>query len=85
MTTFMAYGVEKRISRHPEKFGKGAIEGVASPETANNAAAGGAQCQQGHQGEQLFGRREEERQAWKEYLKSWSYAPLAQSAAGHPC
>jgi len=40
--TFMAYTVEKRISKHPEKFGTGAIEGVAAPETANNAAAGGS-------------------------------------------
>ena len=40
--TFMAYAVEKRISHHPEKFGTGAIEGVASPETANNAATGGS-------------------------------------------
>ena len=37
--TFMAYILEKRISKHPEKFGNGAIEGVASPETANNAYA----------------------------------------------
>ncbi|MFB3883881.1 MAG: tripartite tricarboxylate transporter permease [Thermodesulfobacteriota bacterium] len=41
ITTFMAYGVEKRLSKYPEKFGKGAIEGVASPETANNAAVSG--------------------------------------------
>jgi putative tricarboxylic transport membrane protein len=34
--------VEKKCSRHPEKFGTGAIEGVAGPETANNAATGGA-------------------------------------------
>lgn len=40
--TFIAYTVEKRLSRHPEKFGTGVIEGVASPETANNAAAGGS-------------------------------------------
>lgn len=40
--TFMAYTVEKRLSRYPEKFGAGAIEGVASPETANNAATGGS-------------------------------------------
>lgn len=39
LSTFMAYGVEKRVSKHPEKFGQGAIEGVASPESANNAAA----------------------------------------------
>jgi putative tricarboxylic transport membrane protein len=37
--TFMAYIVEKRMSQHPEKFGTGVIEGVASPETANNAYA----------------------------------------------
>ena len=40
--TFMAYILEKRISRHPEKFGTGVIEGVASPETANNAYANAA-------------------------------------------
>lgn len=37
--TFAAYTVEKRISKHPERFGKGTIEGVAAPETANNASA----------------------------------------------
>ena len=37
--TFMAYILEKRLSKHPEKFGAGAVEGVASPETANNAYA----------------------------------------------
>src|SRR5574341_435599 len=35
--TFMAYILEKRLSKHPEKFGTGVVEGVASPETANNA------------------------------------------------
>jgi putative tricarboxylic transport membrane protein len=39
LSTFIAYGVEKRVSKHPEKFGHGAIEGVAAPESANNAAA----------------------------------------------
>ncbi len=39
LTTFMAYDVEKRISKHPEGFGAGAIEGVAGPEAANNATA----------------------------------------------
>jgi putative tricarboxylic transport membrane protein len=38
IATYAAYTVEKRVSRHPEEFGKGAIEGVAGPETANNAA-----------------------------------------------
>lgn len=38
--TFISYSVEKRLSKHPEKFGTGIIEGVAGPETANNAAAG---------------------------------------------
>jgi putative tricarboxylic transport membrane protein len=42
LASFFAYIVEKKISKNPEKFGKGAIEGVASPESANNAAAGGA-------------------------------------------
>ncbi|MEI9476259.1 MAG: tripartite tricarboxylate transporter permease [Deltaproteobacteria bacterium] len=40
--TFMSYAVEKRISKHPEKFGTGIIEAVAAPETANNAATGGS-------------------------------------------
>ena len=42
MASFASYATEKRLSRHPEEFGKGAIEGVAGPETANNAATGGA-------------------------------------------
>ena len=41
VSSFLAYGVEQRISKHPEKFGKGALQGVASPESANNAATGG--------------------------------------------
>ena len=40
MSSFVAYAVEKRVAKHPERFGKGAIEGVAGPESANNAAAG---------------------------------------------
>src|SRR5437016_3818113 len=40
--TFLAYALEKRIARHPERFGRGAIEGVAAPESANNAATGGS-------------------------------------------
>jgi putative tricarboxylic transport membrane protein len=40
MSSFVAYAVEKRVARHPERFGKGAIEGVAGPESANNSAAG---------------------------------------------
>ena len=42
IASFVAYALEKKISKHPEKFGNGAIEGVAAPESANNAAAGGA-------------------------------------------
>lgn len=42
ISSFVAYAIEKRISKHPERFGKGAIEGVAGPESANNAATGGA-------------------------------------------
>ncbi len=39
ISTFVSYDVEKRVSKHPEEFGQGAIEGVAGPESANNAAA----------------------------------------------
>jgi putative tricarboxylic transport membrane protein len=39
--TFLSYSIEKRLSKHPEEFGKGAIEGVAGPEAANNASAAG--------------------------------------------
>jgi putative tricarboxylic transport membrane protein len=42
LCSFVAYAVEKRVSKHPEKFGTGVIEGVAAPEGANNSAAGGA-------------------------------------------
>lgn len=40
--TFLSYAVEKKLIKHPEEFGKGAIEGVAGPEAANNASAAGA-------------------------------------------
>ena len=39
ISSFVAYAIEKKVSRHPGEFGKGAIEGVASPESANNAAS----------------------------------------------
>jgi putative tricarboxylic transport membrane protein len=39
VASFLSYTVEKKVSRTPERFGKGAIEGVAAPESANNAAA----------------------------------------------
>jgi putative tricarboxylic transport membrane protein len=39
--TFLSYITEKKLSKHPEEFGKGAIEGVAGPEAANNASAAG--------------------------------------------
>src|SRR4030042_3359598 len=42
LASFVAYAIEKRVSRTPERFGKGAIEGVAAPESANHAAASGA-------------------------------------------
>lgn len=42
LASFFSYLMEKRISKKPEKFGTGAIAGVAGPETANNAAPGGA-------------------------------------------
>ena len=42
ISTFISYMTEKKLSKHPEEFGHGAIEGVAGPEAANNAAVGGA-------------------------------------------
>jgi putative tricarboxylic transport membrane protein len=42
IASFASYAIEKKISKTPERFGQGAIEGVAAPEAANNAAAGGA-------------------------------------------
>src|SRR6266567_1402046 len=42
VASFASYALEKRLSKTPERFGHGAIEGVAGPEAANNAAAGGA-------------------------------------------
>ncbi|QRM29233.1 tripartite tricarboxylate transporter permease [Microvirga sp. VF16] len=39
LSSFASYALEKKLSRHPEKFGSGAIEGVAGPESANNAGA----------------------------------------------
>ncbi len=42
ISTFASYVIERRFSKHRNEFGKGAIEGVAGPESANNAAAGAA-------------------------------------------
>ena len=42
IASFLSYGLEKRISKEPERFGKGAIEGVAGPESANNSATSGS-------------------------------------------
>jgi putative tricarboxylic transport membrane protein len=42
ISSFAAYAMERKVSKHPEKFGKGAIEGVAGPEAANNSATAGA-------------------------------------------
>src|SRR5262249_21211460 len=42
ISSFLSYALEKRIAKHPEEFGKGAVAGVAGPESANNAASTGA-------------------------------------------
>jgi putative tricarboxylic transport membrane protein len=42
ISSFVSYGIERKLSRHPEEFGKGAIAGVAGPESANNSATAGA-------------------------------------------
>jgi putative tricarboxylic transport membrane protein len=39
ISSFISYALEKKLSKHPERFGRGAIEGVAAPESANNSAA----------------------------------------------
>jgi putative tricarboxylic transport membrane protein len=39
VSSFLAYSIERRVSKHPHEFGRGAVEGVAAPEAANNAAA----------------------------------------------
>jgi putative tricarboxylic transport membrane protein len=41
IASFLSYGLEKKMAKEPERFGKGAIEGVAGPEAANNAATSG--------------------------------------------
>lgn len=42
IASFLSYGIEKSISKRPEEFGRGAIEGVAGPEAANNSATAGS-------------------------------------------
>jgi putative tricarboxylic transport membrane protein len=42
ISSFVSYSIERRLSKHPERFGHGAIEGVAGPESANNSATAGA-------------------------------------------
>jgi putative tricarboxylic transport membrane protein len=42
IASFISYGIEKAVSKHPEKFGTGVVEGVAAPEGANNSETGGA-------------------------------------------
>ena len=42
ISSFLSYALERRVSKHPERFGKGAIAGVAGPEAANNSASTGA-------------------------------------------
>jgi putative tricarboxylic transport membrane protein len=42
ISSFLSYALEKRVSKHPEQFGKGAVAGVAGPESANNGASTGA-------------------------------------------
>jgi len=42
LASFLSYGIERKLSKNPEEFGKGAVEGVAGPESANNAGTAGA-------------------------------------------
>ncbi len=42
IAAIVSYGIEKRLSKHPETFGKGELRGISAPESANNASTGGA-------------------------------------------
>lgn len=42
IASFLCYSTEQKLSKHPEKFGTGCIDGIAAPETGNNAATGGS-------------------------------------------
>jgi putative tricarboxylic transport membrane protein len=42
IASFVSYAIERKVSKYPEKFGQGAIEGVAGPESANNSATSGS-------------------------------------------
>jgi putative tricarboxylic transport membrane protein len=42
ISSFLSYALERRVSKHPEEFGRGAVAGVAGPESANNSASTGA-------------------------------------------
>src|SRR5213079_3564890 len=42
ISSFLSYAIERRVSKHPEEFGNGAVAGVAGPESANNSATAGA-------------------------------------------
>src|SRR5262245_53672501 len=42
LASFLSYALERKLSKHPQEFGQGAVEGVAGPETANNAGTSGA-------------------------------------------
>ena len=42
ISSFLSYALERRVSKHPEEFGKGAVAGVAGAESANNSASTGA-------------------------------------------
>src|SRR3546814_18279047 len=66
ISSFLSYAVEKRFAKDPSRFGKGAIEGVAGPEAANNAAAGGAFIP-------LLTLRPEERRVGKECVRTCRY------------
>ena len=42
IASFLCYSTEQKLSKHPEKFGTGCLDGIAAPETGNNAATGGS-------------------------------------------
>ena len=76
VASFLSYGIEKAFSRHPEKFGTGVIEGVAAPEGANNADAGGASLdpRRGHVGNGSFADPGNTRRQYYSHPAGWPHS-----------
>ena len=74
ISTFVSYAVERRVSKHPEEFGRGAVAGVAGPESANNARDVGRLRADAGAGR---ARRADRRAAAGRHDGAWHYAGAA--------